>query len=440
MVAANRVDMGGELNVGFGELPAGVDARSAAAGGRLQPRADVCCGPRPMRRWRDAHDGDRGACRQVAAVLNRFKQQTWLVRGSNNVPVWSHFADRAAVAVVQPAPFTISIVEPKAPLVQSGTKELKVVAEKRDGFDGRIAVRMLYDPPGLSSHQGIGIEPGKTEAVIPLTTAGNASVPRLEDHRRRRGRRERAGADFVGVRHAAARAAVPGDDVSAGGDRAGEVARLRGRDRRISTPFEGAAKVELVGLPPGVTTTPQEITKDSTEVMFPLVVAADARVGPSQAAVLPGDDHRKRRAGDAHDRHGRVADRRAVAGESDGPRRPPRRENRHEAVLCEMRVLRWRIASALARCRRSCRPRPRRRPKAKHRRRPSRRWMSRASPSIRSEVVLDHGDDYQGVIAVATRADGVTLDVTDQVTWDVDGRRAAGRANAAAGRRMARRC
>ena len=38
-----------------------------------------------------------------------------------------------------------------------------------------------------------------------------------------------------------------------------------------------------------------------------------------------------------------------------------------------------------------------------------------------SEIVLDDGDDYQGVIAVATRANGVTLDVSDQVEWVVEG-------------------
>lgn len=38
-----------------------------------------------------------------------------------------------------------------------------------------------------------------------------------------------------------------------------------------------------------------------------------------------------------------------------------------------------------------------------------------------TEVVLDDGDDYQGVIAVATRANGVTIDVTDQVDWVVEG-------------------
>ncbi len=38
-----------------------------------------------------------------------------------------------------------------------------------------------------------------------------------------------------------------------------------------------------------------------------------------------------------------------------------------------------------------------------------------------SDLVLDNGDDYQGVMAVATRPDGVTIDVTDQVTWAVEG-------------------
>ena len=38
-----------------------------------------------------------------------------------------------------------------------------------------------------------------------------------------------------------------------------------------------------------------------------------------------------------------------------------------------------------------------------------------------SEILLDDGDDYQGVIAVATRANGVTLDVSDQVEWIVEG-------------------
>jgi hypothetical protein len=33
------------------------------------------------------------------------------------------------------------------------------------------------------------------------------------------------------------------------------------------------------------------------------------------------------------------------------------------------------------------------------------------------QVSLDHAEDYQGILAVATRADGVTLEVTDKLTW-----------------------
>jgi hypothetical protein len=278
MVTANRAEFGGELNVGFGELPAGLTQE-------VQPlAADYNRVPVLLKAAADAPLA--GKLTTVTAelvdksqlVVSRFRQQTWLIRGSNNVNVWSHYADRAAVAVVQPAPFTISVVEPKSPIVQSGTKELKVTAEKRDGFDGRIAVRMLYDPPGLSSHQGIGIEPGQTEAVIPLTTNGDAwardwkivVIAEADVNGPVRTATEFArlkiAAPYVAFAYPTA-ATEPGKNIDY------PVAVT------VNTPFEGTAKVELVGMPPGVTTTPQEITKDSKEVKFPLTVAADARVG-----------------------------------------------------------------------------------------------------------------------------------------------------------------
>jgi hypothetical protein len=278
MVQANRADFGGELNVALGELPAGVTQE------KFPLAADYNRVPVLLRATPDAPL--TAVLTTVTAelvdksqpVLSRFKQQTWLVRGSNNVPVWNHWADRAAVAVVQPVPFTISVVEPKAPLVQSGTKELKVVAEKRDGFDGRIAVRLLYDVPGLSSHQGIGVEPGKTEALIPLTTSGDAwardwkiiVVAEADVNGP-----VRTSSEFAALKIAPPYLAMAFPTTATEQGKAVEY-KIAIENK---TPFEGSAKVELVGLPPGVTSTPQEITKDSKEVMFPLTVAADARVG-----------------------------------------------------------------------------------------------------------------------------------------------------------------
>jgi hypothetical protein len=278
MVTANRAEFGGDLNVGFGALPEGVTQET------VMLTADYNRVPVLLRATAEAPLV--GQLTTVTAeltdksqpLLSRFRQQTWLIRGSNNVNVWSHYAKEGAVAVAQPLPFSIKIVEPKTPLVQSGSKDLRVVAEKQEGFDGRIAVRMLYDPPGLSSHQGIGIEPGQTEAVIPLTTNPQAwardwkiiVVAEADVNST-----VRTASEFATLKIAPQYLAMayPTAATEQGKNLDYAIAITQ------TTPFNGAAKVELVGLPPGVTTTPQEITKDSTEVKFPLQVAADARVG-----------------------------------------------------------------------------------------------------------------------------------------------------------------
>jgi hypothetical protein len=279
MVTANRVDMGGELNVAFDALPAGVTQEE------FPLAADFNRVPVLLRAADDAPLS--GVLTPIVAklvdpaqpaVLSRFKQQTWLVRGSNNVPVWNHWGDRTGVAVVEPVPLKISIVEPKAPIVQSGTKDLKVVAERAQGFDGRIAVRLLYDPPGLSSHQSIGIEPGQTEAAIPLTTAGNAwnrdwkiiVVAEADVNGA-----VRASSEFATLKIATQYLALKYTQMATEQGKA--IDYVIGIEKLAA--FTGPAKVELLGLPPGVTTVAQEITPESTEVKFPLTVAQDARVG-----------------------------------------------------------------------------------------------------------------------------------------------------------------
>jgi hypothetical protein len=280
MVTANRADVGGEMSVGFGDLPAGVTEEKfplAADYNRL-PVLLKATPEAALTAVLPTVTAELVDKTKSTPILSRFKQQTWLIRGSNNVPVWNHWADHASLAVVQPIPYTLKIVEPKAPLVQSGTKDLHVVAERKPGFDGRIAIRMLYDPPGLSSHQGIGIEPGHTDAAIPLTTPGNAwardwkiiVVGEADVNGA-----VRAASEFATLKITAPFLAMtfPPANTEQGKDIPYNVAI------ETKTPFEGSAKVELVGLPPGVTSAPQQITKDSKEVIFPLTVAKDARVG-----------------------------------------------------------------------------------------------------------------------------------------------------------------
>ena len=51
------------------------------------------------------------------------------------------------------------------------------------------------------------------------------------------------------------------------------------------TPFEGKAKVALLGLPQGVTAEEKEITKDDKEVRFVLKAGPDAQVGQHKTVI-----------------------------------------------------------------------------------------------------------------------------------------------------------
>ena len=57
--------------------------------------------------------------------------------GINNTPYMRHYTDRTAVAVGEPAPYSIEVIEPKVPLVQNGSFNLRVVAKRAEGFKGR---------------------------------------------------------------------------------------------------------------------------------------------------------------------------------------------------------------------------------------------------------------------------------------------------------------
>ena len=69
--------------------------------------------------------------------------------GLNNTPFHTHTTDRIAVAVTEAVPFSIEVVEPKAPVVQNGSMNLKIVAKRQNGFKGPITVYPLFTPPGV---------------------------------------------------------------------------------------------------------------------------------------------------------------------------------------------------------------------------------------------------------------------------------------------------
>ncbi len=279
LVSAARADFGGDLAIDVRDLPAGVSVETVpmAANQSIVPVVFTAAGDAPtaaaladiVGRTTDPN----------LAIEGHLSQTTGLVRGQNQILVWGHTADRMALAVTQDAPFAIQITEPKVPLVRDGTLGLKVVATRQNGFTAPIAIRMLYDPPGVGSSGSIVIPEGQTEAVIPLTANSGAEA--------REWRIVVLGEATVGdgpilVSSPFAKLTVSEPFFSfafqsAAVERAKEtevvVKVTKNKD------YEGPSTVELLGLPHQVTAEPVQMTKETTELVFKVKTGGESPVG-----------------------------------------------------------------------------------------------------------------------------------------------------------------
>ena len=279
LVGVQREDFGGPVNLGVQGLPAGMTAEVVNFG------PDDSTVPVLLSAAPDAKPS--GALVDVVgrhqagnlAVEGHLRQRTSLVRGANNREVCNHYTERLAVAVAQPAPFSLEIVQPKVPLVQGGTMELRVRVQRQPGFQAPVALHMLYNPPGVSSPVGVTVPEGQSEGRIPLTADGGAAV--------------RTWKIAVLGEAAANNGLVTVSSQLANLEVAEPFFRFQfpivAVDQGQSTElvikvdkrkdFAGAARVELLGVPHGVSAEAREFTKEAGEVHFVVKTSADSPVG-----------------------------------------------------------------------------------------------------------------------------------------------------------------
>src|SRR3954452_15724760 len=99
-----------------------------------------------------------------------------MVPGPNNNYYYNTTVEKLYVAVTEPAPFKIRIVEPKVPLVQYGVMDLKVIAERSPGFDEPITVKMMFNPPGVGSLSDVTVAKGETTADYRINATAEAQL------------------------------------------------------------------------------------------------------------------------------------------------------------------------------------------------------------------------------------------------------------------------
>jgi hypothetical protein len=272
LVSANRVDFGGDLKLSSEGLPAGVTMQSDEFLSYLSSIPVVFeAAPNAAVAGTLGKIGGQHADPKTK-IQGGFEQSVILVGVPNQGIYWKHELDRAAIAVTEEVPFKINIVEPKVPLVHNGSMNLKIVAERKKGYNEPITIIPLFNPPGVGSASSVVIAAGQNEVLFPINANGGAPV--------RKWKYVVLGVANVGngpiwVSSQLANLEIAAPFVSFAMERAaveqGKTTEMFCKIQQ-TTAFPGAAKVTLLGLPPKVAAPEMQITKDTKELAFKLNV------------------------------------------------------------------------------------------------------------------------------------------------------------------------
>jgi hypothetical protein len=281
LVRVKRADVGGDIALQPQDLPAGVKVEAPT----IEKSVDTI--PMVFEAAEDAAVAERSFTLQTklieppkdVTVATGIDHEVDVAENGNQKSFYSVKEERLPVKVTAEAPVKISLVAPQVPVLQTGSLDLKVVAERKGDFKGRINLALLYAPPGIGTAGTLQIKEGENQAVVTLSATADAALKKWKvcvvgsvD--------VGTGPVWISTQMAELEVAAP--------FLAGKIGRAS-VDQADSTtvtvkleqkqPFEGKAKVVLQGLPPGCTSEEREITKEDQEVKFTVKAAADSPAG-----------------------------------------------------------------------------------------------------------------------------------------------------------------
>jgi len=280
LLVANRAEFGGPLTMSLGQLPAGL----TATGDVMDPGLNVV----PFVFEAKADAAVAGLLTTINAtptdpnmkpkVTTSFDAAFAL--GQPGQTVYSrHVVEKAAVSITEAAPYSIEVIEPKVPIVQNGSYNLRIVAKRNPGFKGAITVFPLWTPPGMGIASAATIAPEATEATLAMNAAPGAgarkwktAVTAVSD----------AGKGPVWVSSQLFTLEIAPPPLTLTMERP---AVEQGQQTQlfckvvVAAPFEGKAKVTILGLPAKVTTPVLEVTKDTKEIAFPIATDKTSPAG-----------------------------------------------------------------------------------------------------------------------------------------------------------------
>jgi len=279
IISASRANFGGELELLNPELPAGITmvAQSMPANLNTMPVVFEAAADAPI--GGTLVDFGARLKSEDTNITGRFTNRAdYIISGpGQSLYVWKD-VDRLPVAVVDELPFTLEIVQPAVPIVRNGSMQLRIVATKKEGWDEAISVQFPFRPPGIGANSSVSIPKGQTEVGYPISANGNAAIGEWPVYAI--GSSNVGGAAWTATQMAKLEIAEPwiGLTLQKSSVEQGQATEVVA-EVQIAKELTSPAKVELLGLPHNVMTTPLEITADTKELVFPVTTKADSPAG-----------------------------------------------------------------------------------------------------------------------------------------------------------------
>lgn len=265
-------------------LPAGVTARFGAVvrGSNSVPVVLSAAPDAPLAAttidfaWRSADGtGSRAA---------GYAQAVPLVYTRNDQAVWSRVQRALPVAVVEPAPFAVHVTTPSAPIVRGAPLVLQVRAPRSAGFAEKVALRVPWTPPGVSSGQS-AIEPGADVGNLSLSADGSAVPGRFSiavvGEARVRGGSVVVSSEFVELQVDEPWLTASSGDVRSEAGKDVELRIVVTKKRELPAP----CRLHLAGLPRGVTADDVTFDVAGGDVHVPVHIGGDAAIGRHRAVI-----------------------------------------------------------------------------------------------------------------------------------------------------------
>jgi len=202
-----------------------------------------------------------------------------ICENGNQKPYYTFKETTFALAVTDSIPAQIDVVAPTAAALRGGTFPLKIRITRKPEFKGPMELFLLFAPPGVATGGAVRIPADAIEGTFNLSVNGEAPLKKWKLC-------VAANADFgkgitwfssdlfdFEVAEAPFSGTLVRSSIPQGGS--GQI-KLKLEQK---SEFEGKAKIELVGLPNGVSAQPLEIDSQSKEVLFAITAKPDAALG-----------------------------------------------------------------------------------------------------------------------------------------------------------------